>query len=503
MAARQYSTTRAAINRAQARGAVAMMRSAGVLNLSGSFRAATPTRLRDRPTSPLATANAHRDQWTRERLVRYCQDQARNNPIARTLIRRAGEIVAGARPGLRLHSDSDTWNGEAAAFLERWFTEGFDHEGMLTFEQFAAFVVENGREAGDGLVVLLADGSCQWIDGVRIKNDQNRQDTPESVGGVVLDPTGRVLGYRVARWNAQGTVLSATTDFIDARDCIYVGNPRGPRPGQRRAEPSMVAVLDRLEDLERYHLAVGKAAELAALFSIFIRSANPEASPLDFSTTGEQGEDAGAIERARDAGEIAVFPGSINELQPGEDISTTNPSQPSAQYDRKVWTDIRIICAEMGVPLELGWFKYDSNYAASRSAIVSAWMGVLKEQAWLADRVLTPIVRWRLAVAIRRGEIKRVPGWERVRWNLPGVPTLDLGNEIDAVTRGIAGGVMLREDAVARINNGMGIDAYYEARGLELARERTLGIATTQPSAVNISVTPDPSTTPTPAEAAP
>lgn len=475
MSARRYSATRAALRAAELRGAQR------ALSIAGSFRAATTSRLRDRRPPMLASANAHRDQWTRDRLARITEDLRRNNVIAGALVERRAELVAGARPGLRLMSESDEWNGLAAEYLQEWFVHGFDYYGTTTFSRFAGFAVENGLESGDGLVVLLEDGSCQWVDGARIRNPYGRADSDRLVGGVELDATGRPVRYHVARWNAQGTALEPNTTAIDAADCLYVGNYRGTRPGQVRAEPGLAVLADRLEDMDRLHEAVTKSAEMAAMLSVFVKSAFPEASPLDY-VRGGRGEDAAAAERARQDNELLLRPGLVADLAEGEEIQTVTPPQPGNQYDRMVWTDLQIMCARIGLPLEMACYKFTNNYAAGRSAIVSAWRSVLREQAWLQDTVLTPIVRWRLAMAIDAGDLPRVPGWRRVQWKLPGIPTLDLKHEVDAVVNAVAGSVMTREDAVDRVNDGMGIDDFYSARGREIERENELGITTQRPS---------------------
>lgn len=444
--------------------------------------------MRDRRAARIATPNAHRDQVTRDKLVQFSEDLARNNIIAGALAERKGEIVAGARPGLRLLSGNDNWNGKAAEYITHWGETAFDHEGVLSLDQFAGFVVENAMQSGDGLAVLLESGSVQWIDGVRIRNPFNRLDSDELVGGVRLTESGAVLGYEVAHWNARGDMLSPDTEFIRAEDAIYVGNPRGVRPGQRRCIPTLASLIDRVEDLDRLHEAVTKSAEMAAMLGVFVKSEHAEASILDFGLRGTgrsgdgHGEDDGRIRAARDSGELMLRPGMISDLRPGESIETVNPAQPGNQYDRMVWTELQLVCARVGVPLELAFYYYTRNYAASRSAIASAWMGVRKEQAWLRTRVLAPIVRWRLAAAIRDGDLPFVPGWDRVQFKLPGIPTLDLNTDVQAVVNAIAGEVMPREEAVDRINDGMGIDDFYTVRGREIERERDMGIQTRRPS---------------------
>jgi lambda family phage portal protein len=476
MTSKRYSATRAALARAEERGR------AQAMAIAGSFRAAQDSRLRDRRLPILASANAHRDQHSRDRLLRITEDLARNNVIAGSLIERRAEIVAGARPGLRLMSTDDDWNGAAAEFLAEWFVHGFDHYGTMGFDQFAGFVVENALHSGDGLLVLLDDGSCQWIDGVRIRNPYGRADDDRMTGGVELDEAGRPVRYHVAKWNAQGTALEPKTEPIDAGDCLYIGGYRGRRPGQVRCEPGLAVLADRLEDMERLHEATTKSAEIAAMLAVFVKSAHPEGSSVDWARNAGLSPEHAQAAQARQQGEVMLRPGMLMDLRPGEDVATTNPPQPGSQYDRMVWTNLQVMCARLGIPLEMAFYHFTTNYAAGRSAIVAAWKSVMREQMWLRDTVLTPVVRWRLALAIDRGEIARVPGWDRVQWKLPGIPTLDLKHEIDAVVNGVAGGVLTREDAVDRVNDGMGIDDFYAARGREIGREAALGIETRRPS---------------------
>lgn len=480
MSTRSYSTTRASTH---ARAAMIAARTLQAMNVAGSFRSAAPSRLRPVQAAILASPDAHRDQWSRDRMVRLVQDHARNNIIARVLVRRKSQLVAGSRPGLRLKSKVDAWNTETAEWLREWFNKGFDAEGVLTFAQFARFVVRNALTQGDGLAVFLEDGSIQWIDGVRIRNPKGRADTETLVNGVQLGDGNRILGYWVSRWNAQGTIFHGDSEFVAAEDCIYVGNPADQEAGQRRSEPGLFAAWARIEDLENLNEAVNTSARMAALFAMFVTNLHPGVSPFDFGI-GPHGEDTAAIDAAKKSKELAVRPGMMTELGPGQDIKALNPTQPGPQYERKLWADLQLICADIGLPLEMAFYRYTNNFSAGRSAIVSAWEDVKVHQAWLADCLLTPIVRYRLAWGIRTRAIKRVPGWQDVRWTLPGIPTLDLAHEVDASARAIAAGLSTRENALQRLDSDTEIDRFYRDRDLEMQEERRIGLQTSLPVAI-------------------
>lgn len=504
MSGRTYSTIRSATNSRAARIAESQIaRNTAVQNLSGSFRTRKGSRLRDRYIAPIASGSAHSDQISRDKSVLLCQHLKRNHPNAQVLIKRKGEIVAGARPKLNLLGGSQQWQENALAYLKKWMTRKntaawcteivpFDHEGVMNLFQFASRVPEMWMTEGDGILLLLENGSTQWIEGLRIRNRNGGMDTDTCVGGVELSEDGRVLGYHVAQWEQGGQRLSNRFEFIHADECLYIGNPALRESGQRRMMPRLDAVINKLDDLDRYETSVDKASEMAAMMATYIvRNDNQAPSIKDGinNTLRTASGDTGS-QTAQERAQFKAEPGMVFELGPNETINSVTPGQPSTNFESKVYTTLQGICSNAGLPLELAFYRFTNNYAASRSAISAAWMGIRDEQASLVDDLLHPLTHWRLAMAIRNGEIPYVDGWDRMRFDMPGQPSLDYGKDVDAVVKAIAGSVSTRGKGLDRLGEGTHGE-FMDEREVELVREEAAGIQTVQPAAITITKNED------------
>ena len=502
MSARTYSAARAATNaRAQRLAASQINRHNGAMrvnNLSNSYRSRKETRLRDRSFAPIASGPAHGDQQSRDHSVQLCQHLHRNHPHAQVLVKRKGEIVAGARPKLNLLGGDQGWQKLALAFLKKWMTrkntaawcsemDTFDHEGVMNLFQFASFVPEMWMTDGDGILLLLDNGSTQWIEGLRIRNPNGGMDTDTMKGGVELSTDGKVLGFHVADWDYGGQRLSNRFEFVGVDECLYIGNPAHRKSGMRRMMPRLDAVINKIDDLDRYETSVDKASEMAAMLATYIVRNDDQAPTIkdSINSTMRAANGDTSPQTAAQRAEIQGEPGMIIELGPGENINSVTPGQPATNFESKVYTTLQGISANAGLPMELAFYKFTNNYAAGRSAISAAWMGIRDEQAALVDDLLHPLVHWRLAMAIRTGEIPYADGWDRMRFDMPGQPSLDYGKDVDAVVKAIAGNVSTRGKALDRLGEGTH-DEFMDEREVELVREKKAGIQTVQPAAITI-----------------
>jgi capsid protein len=232
---------------------------------------------------------------------------------------------------------------------------------------------------------------------------------------------------------------------------------------------------------------------MAAMLSAFITRKDPQSESYREAANAQLDAAEGKT-TARTAQERAMLdlaPGMLFELEEGESIEQINPTHPSTQYEAKLHADLQLICANAGLPLELAYYKFTNNYAASRSAISAAWLGVRNEQRALRDKFLNRVTRWRLRIAVRRGELPYVPDWDKFRWELPNQPSLDYGSDVKAVVDAISGEVSTRGDALNRLGSTGTAEDFYTERARELERERELGIVTKQPATVSVSTTGD------------
>lgn len=154
-------------------------------------------------------------------------------------------------------------------------------------------------------------------------------------------------------------------------------------------------------------------------------------------------------------GSIGVF--SLNE---GEDLVLPSSDAP-AQFKEFVMTLLGIISASRGMPLEYLLIAFNSNYSASRAALL-VWESILKMKRRDFDTDLeSPMYEMFLSCEIAAGRVS-CPGWEdpllRAAWlahrlNGAPMPNIDPSQTADADMKYLAMGSQTPDD-VARNYNG-------------------------------------------------
>jgi lambda family phage portal protein len=416
---------------------------------SRSFNNSSRGRLRRPGHGPIGSANSHRDERTLEKLIRDCQHEARNNPIARTLMHARSDFVVGSSPIHETRSEDKDWNKEVEARFADWSAGRCDSAGQMTLAQIAAAIV-NAMDDSGGILAHKVGGKGGWaprielIEAIRLKNPPGRSDSRFLTAGVELsESTNRPVAYHVADWNEQGTSLTTQTRKLDSTAALLINNPRLLGPNQHRAEPGLAAVLDKIEALTRTCEASLVAHELAAMTALVIQRENAQGVTHE-DAMAESMVAAGLATSTQDAKDRGLWlPGGVMELNAGESVFQVDPKHPSSGFEVMFWTELHAICAALDLPLELVYMRFTNNFAASRSAISVGWRKMQVLQAYITSRFLTPIYLWWLAGEIREGGL-RMPkgaGWNRHGFILPAMPSLDPKAEAEAQLLALAGGI--------------------------------------------------------------
>lgn len=379
-------------------------------------------------------------------LRRASQALDRSNPIARALSARSADLIVGTGFTLQVDSGEKEWD-EA---VEQWWWNtaekigpgGLDVSGQRTFSGLVHEAVRGGCIVdGDIACLKLAGGRIQFVEAERIMNPLNGLDTDRMLGGVEVDPaTGRVEAYHIAEWTPIGQAFAdVNTRRVPAADVVLLRNPMRLRTGQTRGEPAMSACIGRMERLDNVAESVALGFYIASSQALFITKEDPGSDQGFAATDTETNTVDGGTDYIED-----VQPGTINRLAPGEKIESPAPAQPNQSYDLLRMSEITDIAADCGLPVVLLLLDFRQvNYSSARSAVVTAWKGLARWQRHVIDTLCSPIYRWRLALAIRRGEILRKdgtpfpPGYVPANWDnhdfiAPPPPVLDVLVEMQA-----------------------------------------------------------------------
>ena len=186
----------------------------------------------------------------------------------------------------------------------------------------------------------------------------------------------------------------------------------------------------------------------------------------------------GVQEISRDPNEYEIGAGTINILEPGEDVKMATATHPNGGFD----VFMRAMCEQVGaaleIPADLLLMSFNSSYSASRAALLEAWKGFRMRREWLTDDFCRPVYELWLTEAVARGRIS-APGfltdpiirqaYLASEWIGPSQGQLDPTKEVAAAVTAIENGLSTREAESIRLNG-----SEYAANADKLAVENEL-----------------------------
>lgn len=310
-------------------------------------------------------------------------------------------------------------------------------ELFLTGEVFFRF---RPRLPADGLSVPL---QLQMLPSEMLPITLNRELPGGGMirAGVEFDLIGRRTAYYFLRRHPGDTTdpgLAGEIVRVPANEVIHVIDPveAGQVRGVSRFSPAIV----KLFFLDQYDDAELDRKKVSSMFALFVTSPQPD-GPLE--STDEP---------------LAVEPGQVVRLDPGEDVTTPSPPDSGPTYEPFQYRTLLQVSAALGIP-----YSYVSNdlakanFANSRLSIiefrrrVSAWQrGVLIHQLckrvwahWLDTAVMAGALKLPNYQADRRA-------WQKCDWLPPKWDWVDPLKDINAEVTEIEAGLKSRSMAMAQ-----------------------------------------------------
>ncbi len=279
--------------------------------------------------------------------------------------------------------------------------------------------------------------------------------------GVEVDANGAIVAYHIAntyphQYDGELTTFQRVEAYGSATglpNVLHIMDTE--RPEQYRGVPYLAQVIEPLLQMRRYTEAEIMAAVVESFFTAFVKTTeNPDEIP--FNEVGGDGSEV-----SRDPNEYEMGPGTINFMEPGEDIAFANPTRPSTGFD----VFMRSLCEQVGaaleIPADLLMMAFNSSYSASRAALLEAWKGFRMRREWMTDDFCRPVYELWLTEAVARGRIP-APGFltdPAIRqaylaseWIGPSQGQLDPTKEVAAAVTAIDNGLSTREAEAIRLN---------------------------------------------------
>ena len=237
------------------------------------------------------------------------------------------------------------------------------------------------------------------------------------------------------------------------------------RPEQYRGVTYLAPVIEPLLQLRRYTDAELTAANIESCFAAFIKtSAGTTEMPFNEVGWGDVADVPDSTpEVSRDPNEYELGAGTVNILDPGEDVVFADPKRPSGGFDNFVAAVATQVGAALEIPKDLLMKAFNASYSASRAALLEAWKAFQMRRKWFTADFCRPVYEIWLAEAVARGRIL-APGFftnATIRkaylgseWIGPSQGMLDPTKEIEAEVLAIQHGFSTHEQSTIKLNGG-------------------------------------------------
>lgn len=328
------------------------------------------------------------------------------------------------------------------------------------------------RRPEDGLPVAM---QVQLLESDMVAYDVN-EPVPGGgriIGGIEFDAIGRRVAYHMHA-NHPGDALygSGSTERrrVPADQVIHVFKPL--RPGQQRGLPHVVRALLKLHELGKYDEAEVIRKKIAAMLAGFIIR--------DGSGSTMFGEDEAELDEAGDP-LIPWEPGTLNVLQPGEDIKFSEPADVGGSYKDFMRLQCQALARGMDVTYEqMSGDLTGANYSSIRAGLVESRRCQEPIQRMIVFQFCRKVWNAWLDQAVLEGALT-IPGYaerrrefQRVTWIRPAWEWVDPLKDTQATLAAIDGLIMSRSEAIAqRGRDPNEVDAEIAA---DNERAATLGI---------------------------
>ncbi len=377
----------------------------------------------------------------------------------------ANAIGTGVKPQSMVQ---DQATREAIHSLWWDWCEEADAAGLTDFYGLQALATRAMLEGGEALIRLryrrTEDGlpvalQIQVLEAEHLPNTMNRDLPSGNVirAGIEFDRLGRRVAYHLYRSHPNDGLLAPMSSRggfdavrVDASEVIHLFRPL--RPGQIRGEPWLTRALVKLNELDQYDDAELVRKKTAAMFAGFITRMAPEDNLM-----GESAADANGVAMA------GMEPGTLQILEPGEDIKFSAPADVGSSYAEFMRQQFRAVAAAMGITYEmLTGDLTQVNYSSIRAGLLefrrrceALQHGVIVHQlcrpvwrAWMDQAVLE-------GTLVLPGYRKAKRQYQSAKWIPQGWKWVDPQKEYNAMKLAIRAGLMSRSEAIS----GNGYDA--------------------------------------------
>ncbi|MGL6121066.1 MAG: phage portal protein [Fusobacteriaceae bacterium] len=342
---------------------------------------------------------------------------------------------------------------------------------LIDGDIFALLVYEENK---NGLFELKVN----LIDSARVKTPPSQCGNKNIQNGIKLDNYGRMESIYILKDESSITYdeISVIGEKSGRKNVLILFEKE--RPDQVRGVPLVMSALEGISQIGKFTEAELMNAAVSALFSVFIET-DPK---LDDETETNPIDNVEVEEDLDGDVNFKLGSGNIMNLPPGKKISFADPQRPNAKFDGFVTAVMKQIGASLEIPFEVLLNAFNSNYSASRAALMEVWKMYSMRRKWFVNDFCQPIFEEWLDEAVAKKYIS-LPGYETnilkrkayqsSKWFGPTQGQLDPSKEVKAAVEKINNNLSTVEQETAVLNGGNS-DKNFEIRKQEAIKEKEI-----------------------------
>jgi len=337
------------------------------------------------------------DSEGREELQRRCASVDRNNSTARGAADNLVKCVLGSGVKHKSVVNAKVLGIEKAKASEiekeiEYYTGTWmnsKYADITLFGSFHDFVRTSTFEeliAGDGLMVrrykdpgkgkrkgAFAGTTFQFIEAARICNKDHAMNSDTLIDGVHISLDGVAVAFDILD-SHPGDYMPGANKWTTIQAYDRDGNLRAKilydrrRSGTYRGVPWLSIIL---EDLKLVGDIRASEAYKRLVQSFFTATITSESGSV-LSTNNPSLE---ADQEGLEDDEMAMGPGVVNYLKPGEAVTFSTPPAGAADYAAFMEIQHQGMGMGVGIPYEVFIQHFSSSFSASRGSLLNAWMG--------------------------------------------------------------------------------------------------------------------------------
>lgn len=365
------------------------------------------------------------------------------------------------------------WAGHKRACDATGISDFYEMQQMLLMSWLTSgdvFVLINHRDRtfrepySLRLKAIEADRCATKSAGYSLTTGRNAENGNKVYDGVEIDRDGMPVAYWFRNtYPFESTMVHTEWARVEAYgeksglpNVLHIMNAE--RPDQYRGVTYLAQVIEPLLQISRYTNSEVMAAVIESFYTAFIKTTD-DTTEYPLNETGAYGE-SDADERY-DPEDYHMGPGTINVMNPGEDVTFGDPKRPNSGFEQFVKAISTQIGAALEIPRDILLKEFTSSYSASRGALLEAWKSFKMYRTWFVNDFCDPVYEIWLSEAVALGRIS-APGfftdramreaWLGTQWIGPSQGQLDPTKEITAEIQACQNGFSTYADSALRIN---------------------------------------------------